>query len=143
MNEPLSIAFIVVFKNTSVLLVQHTHSKHIEGIWGLPGGKIERGEEGIGAAQRELEEETGLRTERENLVPLTILPTANVTFKNGSVRTCAMHAFLCKHFDGEVRGTEREIPKWISLTKLDSLPLLPNVKQAIHEALQVVENRPD
>ncbi len=73
---------------------------------------------------------------KENLVLLPKLYTAGVTFKDGSVRMCAMRVFLCKQYSGEVRGTKNEIPEWISLAKIGTLHLLPNVEEAIQEGLK-------
>lgn len=41
-----------------ILFVRKTRSK-----WALPGGKVERDERPVGAAERELEEETGLNVD--------------------------------------------------------------------------------
>ena len=38
MNEIIPVVCMVVFKDNYVLLVRHTNSKHVEGIYGLPGG---------------------------------------------------------------------------------------------------------
>jgi len=43
-----------------VLLLKRTEDQHCAGLWSFPGGKIEAGESPQTAAQRELQEETGL-----------------------------------------------------------------------------------
>ena len=134
----LKVAAVLIFKDNSVLLVRHVNSKHIENIYGLPGGKIDAGEADIDAAKRELAEETGLITTAESLVRLPTLWKANVRFKDGNTRTCSMRVFLCRQYTGAVQGTEQEIPEWIPLERLPNLSILPNVREAIAEAKKML-----
>jgi len=50
----------VVLRGESVLLVRRANSPR-EGLWTLPGGRVQPGETYAGALHRELHEETGLR----------------------------------------------------------------------------------
>lgn len=61
---------VFVFRNQSFLLGKRLGS-HGEGTWGLPGGKIDFGENWFNAAQREVLEETGLQTENFKFHGLT------------------------------------------------------------------------
>ena len=136
-SEFLQVVGVVVLKENSVLLVRHVNSKHIENIYGLPGGKKEVSETHAEAARRELEEETGLLTTVDDLVPLPTVWEGNVAFKTGS-RLCAIRVFLCTRHSGNVRGTKNEIPEWIPLKEVKNLMLLPNVENAIGEGLGLV-----
>ncbi len=53
-------AVIIVLKNDGKVLVQERSKHPFFGFWGYPGGKIRWGETIIQAAERELQEETGL-----------------------------------------------------------------------------------
>ncbi len=134
-DSPLQVVAVLILKNDDVLLVRHTNSKHIESIYGLPGGKLEPGESEAEGAKRELQEETGLSASLSDLVELPTLWKADVTFKNGDIRHCSMRVFLCKNCSGEMRGTEHEITEWVPLTHVKNLMLLPNVENAIREGL--------
>lgn len=136
---PLQVASVVILKDDAVLLVRHVNSKHIEGIYGLPGGKVEKNEPHSEAARRELEEETGLTTTTTDLIPLSAPVEAEVTLKNGEVKRCEMHIFLCTRYSGDLRGTSHELPELVPLAKVGSIKLLPNVQGAIREALKVMK----
>ncbi len=130
------VAATVIFDGEKVLLVRHsTHSKHIENAYGLPGGKVDSGETPRQAARRELEEETSLIASEDDLVKLPTVWRARVTFKNGESQAFAMHPFLCKRYQGEVRGTDTEIPEWVPVKDVPDLLLLPHVKEAVQEGL--------
>lgn len=136
MTEPiLQVVAVLILKDDRVLLVRHIHSKHIENIYGLPGGKLEQKETEPEGARRELEEETGLVTKADELQKLPTLWKAEVTFKDGSVRTCSMRVFLCKGYRGTTRDTPHELSEWVPIKTLASLSLLPNVQEAVIEGL--------
>lgn len=52
-------ALAVVLRGDAVLLVQRRNAPNA-GLWGFPGGHVERGETALAAATRELHEETGV-----------------------------------------------------------------------------------
>ncbi len=56
---PIPAALAVLVRNRQVLLVRRANPPD-QGLWGFPGGRIERGETVFAAAERELAEETGL-----------------------------------------------------------------------------------
>lgn len=55
-----------------VLLGRRDGTGYMNGLWGLPGGRVERGEALMTAAVREVEEELGLRVEVAALRPLGV-----------------------------------------------------------------------
>ncbi|MBE7209996.1 MAG: NUDIX hydrolase [Gluconacetobacter diazotrophicus] len=59
--RPVVAALAVVCRNGRVLLARRDHEPDRER-WGFPGGKVEPGETVAAAAERELREETGLRS---------------------------------------------------------------------------------
>jgi ADP-ribose pyrophosphatase YjhB (NUDIX family) len=102
------------------------------GVWGLPGGNAEEGEDLATVAAREVEEETGLRVDQ--LVPFGFSSdpeSETITFPNGDQCQFFVLNFFCKNFDGELRVNDSESLAlgWFST---DSLPeMLPNMLGSI------------
>jgi 8-oxo-dGTP pyrophosphatase MutT (NUDIX family) len=129
------VAFTKDFK--SVLLLKHTQkAAHKTGMYGIPAGHIDEGEESIETAIRELEEETGIRILNKNiLIPVGTIYTATIETKFG-LKTFSMETFtFVLEDDMNAVTTEEGEPELVLLSKLDSLQLLPNVQLAITDAL--------
>ncbi len=62
---PLPVAIAALIQNNHILLIKRIKGSFI-GFWGLPGGKIEKKEHVSQAAVREIEEETGIKSEFKN-----------------------------------------------------------------------------
>jgi 8-oxo-dGTP pyrophosphatase MutT (NUDIX family) len=62
-KQPLQISCCLIFDNQGRVLLLQRHSDDLGGgMWGLPGGKQDEGEDSLTAAKREVNEETGLKT---------------------------------------------------------------------------------
>src|SRR6266498_4107990 len=99
---------VLIFKDNKVLLVRHGEAAgHVTGSYGLPAGRIEKGETVKQAALRELQEETGFITTEDNLeeLPLKILP-ADIPRKDGTIKRFSITVFLCRKFSGKLITTE-------------------------------------
>jgi 8-oxo-dGTP pyrophosphatase MutT (NUDIX family) len=120
-----------------VLLLKHTQlAAHKTGMYGIPAGHIDEGEESIETAARELEEETGIRILNKNtLIPVGVIYTAIIETKYG-LKTFTMETFTFVLEEGmSPMITEEGEPELVSLSELSSLELLPNVQLAITDAL--------
>ncbi len=84
------------------------------GKWNAPGGKVEKGENPLSAASREVEEETGI-------VATNLSPAGELHFYLGDERVPDMHVHLFRSFEfrGSPRPSREGIPEWFSV---DSLP---------------------
>ncbi|MEM0200044.1 MAG: NUDIX hydrolase [Saccharolobus sp.] len=70
MNRPLvAVGCLIVSKDRSVLLVKRKNPPN-EGLWAIPGGKVEYGETIINALKREMKEETNLDVSVSKLVAI-------------------------------------------------------------------------
>lgn len=129
---------VVVVDNERVLLVKHVrNAEHPTGIYGLPAGRLEPGEEPEHAAKRELTQETGIVAQK-----ITRLPTeyiAKLERKDGQPKVFHMISYKCLGFDGELKSSDETVPEWINLANLSSIDLLPNVADVIKEAQDLIE----
>ena len=135
MNYPLIQSVgIVVFDGENVLLVRHGKAAHhFEGVCGLPSGKVDPGEQTIDTAKRELQEETGLVCEINDLVPLPKAYQATIEQKDG-IKIFDWYVFLCKKYSGSLKTSDETEPFWVPVSKLEEMELLPNVLDAVMKA---------
>jgi 8-oxo-dGTP diphosphatase len=140
MDEVTKTAGILFFREDEVLLVYHKEkAKHQTGVYGIPAGRLEPGENEIEAAIRETEQETTLNVGMENLIPLPIIYAAKIQRKKELPRIFSLKVFLCKKFKGEPNETEENSPKWIKISELHKYNLLPNVEKIINDGLLILK----
>ncbi|MDP3957045.1 MAG: NUDIX hydrolase [bacterium] len=135
---------VVVFKNDdpeSVCLVEHlAGAHHMTGTYGLPAGKIELGETPLNAAVREMREETGLVATSEDMLFLKRY-FAEIEQKDG-VKKFSWDVFVCREYSGDFKESEETKPQWVRLEDFVKINrFLPNVKNAVEEAQQIIEIR--
>jgi 8-oxo-dGTP diphosphatase len=73
------VAAAIVIEHGRVLLSQRKRGTHLEGVWELPGGKVEDGEDPKEALAREMEEELGIQVD--------VLDIVDVAFHRYDVKT--------------------------------------------------------
>lgn len=125
---------VIVFNENDVLLIKHRDGA---GGYGLPSGRIEKGESLLKAAMRELTEETGLTGSKKDFTQFpNNLYEGNIKRKKGKAELMQMHVFVCQKFTGVLRKSDEIIPEWVGIHELEKYNLLPNVYNAIMDALQ-------
>jgi len=73
MQMPIKTVGVILFRDDQVLLVCHGEkASHKNGVYGLPAGRIEEGENSKQAAVRELREESDLITEERFLLKVEL-----------------------------------------------------------------------
>ncbi|XP_068082005.1 oxidized purine nucleoside triphosphate hydrolase isoform X2 [Anabrus simplex] len=92
------------------------------GKWNGFGGKLHDGETITEAAERELEEECGLRC--KGLNPVGIL---RFEFENEPLIMC-VHVFTTSDFTGDLKETDEMAPKWFCETDIPYQEMWPDDK---------------
>ena len=144
--DMIQVSLSVISLNGKVLLLKRPHGDY-EGLWSLPGGKIEPGESPEDAAQREVLEETGLHTTPTRFVGLV----SSSFHEEGILRK----QFLLHIFELTPHASPSSLPNGLRWVDLHSIPnfqaeiipgdyhiltrLLPASKPPLHH--QVVERQ--
>jgi 8-oxo-dGTP pyrophosphatase MutT (NUDIX family) len=107
--------------------------------WCIPKGHVEKGEDLVATAVREVEEETGIQAE-----VLEKLGEISYTFKIGSQRIRkTVHHYLLKQTGGELSaekdptGEVLEV-KWVPLQELEDVLAHENERRVAQRALEIL-----
>ena len=132
---------VLVYKDDTVLLVKHGESaSHLTDSYGLPGGRIDKGESDEDTAVRELTEETGLQTTKKNLIEFpNNVYHASIPRKGGEIVNFSWRVFIARNFWGELKESTETRPEWIKLSEAEKYNLLPNVQRAIVDGLKFLQ----
>lgn len=125
---------ILLDSENRLLLQQRTDN----GLWGLPGGSMEPGEEMKEVAVRELFEETGL--EACELVMFDVFSGQELYYQypHGDEVYNVVVVYICKEYGGVMKGDEEEVQD-IRFFKLNEIPNeisppdLPIIRKFLHE----------
>jgi ADP-ribose pyrophosphatase YjhB (NUDIX family) len=120
---------VVLNARDELLLVKRSDN----GLWSLPAGWLEPGEEPAVGAAREIAEETGVHVRVERL--LSVLVLRPHTYPNGDNVQALDLAYRCVAVTGEARVNDDECTdvRWFGLSALPSLP--QRQVNAVHRAL--------
>jgi len=105
----------------SFLLIKGANNKHLwANKYNGVGGHVERGEDILGSAQRELFEETGLYVD----ISLCGVVTVDVEESIG----IGIFIFNGEFIKGSVRSSKEGVLEWVKIDELSSHPLVEDVK---------------
>lgn len=119
-----------VVRDGKVLAARRGPTQRQAGLWELPGGKVEAGEEDGAALARELREELDVEVEVHEGLGESVH-----TYAFGTVR---LVAYRCSLRAGEPRPHEHDALRWLGPDELQAvgwapadLPLLDGVRRAL------------
>jgi ADP-ribose pyrophosphatase YjhB (NUDIX family) len=123
-----AVTVFVLNDHDEVLLIQRTDN----GLWALPGGGQEIGENIAQTAVRETLEETGVRTDVVGLVGIYSDPDHVVAYDDGEVRQQFSICLRARYVDGAIGASDESANVgWISRSTLDQLAIHPSMRLRI------------
>ncbi|MDQ0510394.1 NUDIX hydrolase [Ancylobacter amanitiformis] len=118
----------LVVRADAVLLVRRANPPD-QGLWGFPGGRMERGESHLAAALRELDEETGIVADAPRLI--TVLDFIEHDGDGRLAHHFAMIAVLCRWRAGEAVAADDALEaRWFDMAQVLSLGRSASAKVA-------------
>ncbi len=116
--------YALLMKDNKILLLRRFNTGWQDGNYGLPSGHLEADENLIEATLREMEEEVGVKSKKEDVEFVHTMHRKSVYVD---------FYFLVKNWEGEVQNMEIDKCDDLSWFNLDSLPenIIPSVKLAI------------
>ena len=114
---PLSVAISALVKDGNILLIKRARGDYA-GLWGMPGGKIEKNEHLSEAAVREIREETGIESEFRSLLGFV----SEHLVENGSV-SAHLLLHVCELFplSDEISCNAEGQSEWFSMDEIESM----------------------
>ncbi|MGW2853401.1 NUDIX domain-containing protein [Streptomyces sp. NPDC001215] len=110
------------------------------GLWGMPGGVQEVGENIAGTVIREVLEETGIHVEVVGLVGIFTDPGHVIAFADGEVRQEFSLCFRARPVGGEIKvSSESFAVRWVPEAELESLDISPTTRRRLEEGFRNAE----
>jgi 8-oxo-dGTP diphosphatase len=106
-----------LLRDGKVLVAQRAHPPALAGLWELPGGKVEPGEDEQAALVRECREELGVEVTLTGALTAEV-PTVGV---EGVLRT-----YVGAITAGEPQPREHQALRWLGRDELEAVPWLPS-----------------
>lgn len=121
-------ASVALLHRSEVLLIQRNRAPS-EGLWTLPGGRLEAGETAEQCAAREVKEELGLSAFA--LRPVTVL----------THRGFRLQVFGTEGFEGEIVPLAEEVRawRWVRPMQLAGLRTTPQLDSVLQAALRMFD----
>lgn len=121
-------ASVAIVGREEILLIQRNKPPS-EGLWTLPGGRLEAGETTEQCALREVHEEMGLTL--YGLKPLIVLYH----------KQYRLQTFATQTWDGEIRADEAEVRdwRWVKSFHVGRLPTTPQLGEVVEAAFRIFD----
>ncbi|MEV7445877.1 NUDIX domain-containing protein [Streptomyces sp. NPDC091204] len=121
---------MVVDDGGRVLLQRRTDN----GMWALPGGKMELGESISDCAVRETLEETGITVAITGIVGTYTDPRHVFAYDDGEVRQEFSICLLAHPTGGSLRTSEESFEvEWFTPEATDDLPMVPSIRKRLSD----------
>src|SRR5687768_10548153 len=123
-------ASVALIDRDRVLLIQRARAPY-HGLWTLPGGRLEPGEDAETAAAREVKEELGLSV-------YALRPVMRLTL--GDERRFRLQVFATEAFEGEiVPSPEIAGYRWVRAQGVAAMNVTPHLPAVVERALRMFD----
>ncbi len=143
-RPPIQVVTCFLQKQDKILALQRAKKDIQHNLWGIPGGKLNNGEDPIQGLIREIEEETGSKLDPRNF---QLLGTAHSqTPCDGAYGLYLYHVLVPENFSVHVDPIEHYAYRWVTLSEFESMELLTAQGEAlklVKEQLQTLINFKD
>ncbi|MEV4613797.1 NUDIX domain-containing protein [Kitasatospora sp. NPDC049258] len=130
-NSLVPAASVVVVDEVGRILLQRRTDN---GLWALPGGKMELGESLAGCGIRETFEETGIHVEITGIVGTYTNPGHVFAYDDGEVRQEFSVCLLARPTGGTLQvSDESHEVAWFRPAAVDDLPMVPSIRKRIDD----------
>ncbi|MEU4955110.1 NUDIX domain-containing protein [Streptomyces lavendulae] len=107
------------------------------GLWGMPGGAQEIGENIAGTVVREVLEETGILVDVVGLVGIFTDPGHVIAFSDGEVRQEFSLCFRARPVGGDIKVSSESLEvRWVPRAEIESLDIQPTARRRMEEAFR-------
>ncbi|MGW2372895.1 MULTISPECIES: NUDIX domain-containing protein [Kitasatospora] len=128
-NSLVPAASVVVVDDAGRVLLQRRTDN---GMWALPGGKMDIGESLAGCGVRETREETGIDIEITGIVGTYTDPRHVFAYDDGEVRQEFSICLLGRPLGGELRVSDESYEvAWFTPIETDGLPMVSNIRKRL------------
>ncbi|MGW6260788.1 NUDIX hydrolase [Streptomyces sp. NPDC055085] len=130
-NSLVPAASVVVVDSAGRILLQRRADN---GMWALPGGRMEIGESLPGCAVRETREETGYDVELTGIVGTYTNPGHVFAYDDGEVRQEFSICFLARPVSGRLAVSDESTDvQWFEPAEVDGLPMVASVRKRVDD----------
>ncbi|MFG2820134.1 NUDIX domain-containing protein [Kitasatospora sp. NPDC048365] len=128
-NSLVPAASVVVVDGAGRILLQRRSDN---GLWALPGGRMDLGESIGGCGVRETREETGIDIEITGIVGTYTDPGHVMAYDDGEVRQEFSICLLGRPLGGELRVSDESFEVgWFTPGQTDGLPMVPSIRKRV------------
>ena len=132
MGENTDAASVALIEGSKVLLIQRARAPY-HGLWTLPGGRLEPGEDAEACAVREVREELGLSI-------YALRPVMRLTI--GETRQYRLAVFATEAMEGKiVPSDEIAAHRWIRPEMLGVLKVTPHLPEVLERSFRMFDRR--
>jgi 8-oxo-dGTP pyrophosphatase MutT (NUDIX family) len=130
-NSLVPAASVVVVDDTGRVLLQRRADN---GMWALPGGRMELGESLADCGVRETYEETGVEVEITGIVGTYTNPGHVFAYDDGEVRQEFSICLLGRPVSGTVRLSDESLEvAWFAPEETDRLPMVAGIRKRLDD----------